>query len=101
MSRGNKEFITKMIAIFIEQTTTTLDKATIAMRQDDFLEVSRLIHKIRPSVESLGIASIISEMKLLEKIAQEAKDKQQISTLFDIIKDVLENIVLQLQEENT
>ncbi|QBN17518.1 PAS domain S-box protein [Flavobacterium nackdongense] len=99
MSRGNKEFIAKMISIFIEQTTSAVDKATIAMSQDDFHEVSRLIHKIKPSVESLGILSISSEMKLLEKIAKEAKNKKQIAALFSRTKEVLEKAVLQLKDE--
>lgn len=99
LSRSNKELIAKMIAIFVEQTTDIIEKSTIAISQDNFIEVSRLIHKIKPSVESLGITSIISELKLLEKIAKEAKDKEQIIVLFNIIKEVLKKAVLQLIED--
>jgi DNA-binding response OmpR family regulator len=96
ISRGNNEFVDKMVAIFVEQTTDTIIKAASAISKEDFKEVSRLIHKIKPSVESLGIASIHSEIKLLEKIAGKAKDKEQIRVLFEIVKEVLEQTVLQL-----
>lgn len=96
LSRGNDEFVVKMIAIFVEQTTDTIEKSAIAIRKEDFKEVSRMIHKIKPSVESLGITSIISEIKLLEKTAEQAKDKEQIRDLFAIVKEVLEQTVLQL-----
>ena len=96
LSRGNNEFVDKMVAIFVEQTTDTIIKLTTAISIQDFKEVSRLIHKIKPSVESLGIASINSEIKLLEKTAEIAKDKEQIRVLFEIVKEVLEQTVLQL-----
>jgi len=98
ISRGNNEFIAKMIAVFIEQTTDAIETAETAINQNNFMEVSRLIHKIKPSVESLGITSIISEMKILEKIAKDAKDKEKISALFFIIKEVLEKAVIQLKK---
>jgi HPt (histidine-containing phosphotransfer) domain-containing protein len=98
LSRGNLEFIKKMVSIFIEQTTDVIDKVSIAINENDFNEVSRLIHKINPSVETVGITSIISELKLLEKIAKETKDKEQITALFGVIKKVLEKAILQLKE---
>jgi PAS domain S-box-containing protein len=98
LSRGNREFILKMVAVFIEQTSEVIEKGTLAISQNNFIEVSRLIHKIKPSVESLGITSIISELQLLEKIAKEAKDKEQITALFSLIKEVLEKAMLQLKE---
>ena len=97
ISRGNKEFITKMIAVFIEQTTDSIEKAETAISQNNFKEVSRLIHKIKPSVESLGITSIISEMKILEKTAKDSNNKERISALFFIIKEVLEKAIIQLK----
>jgi PAS domain S-box-containing protein len=98
ISRGNEEFITKMIAIFIEQTTDALEKSEIAISQNNFMEVSRLIHKIKPSVESLGITSILSELKILEKTAKATKDKEKILALFSVIKEVLQEAVIQLKE---
>ena len=98
LSRGNIEFMEKMVSIFIEQSTDTIEKTSIAISQNDFIEVSRLIHKIKPSVETLGIMSINSELKLLEKIAKETEDKEQITALFGVIKEVLEKAVIQLKE---
>jgi PAS domain S-box-containing protein len=98
LSRGNREFILKMVVVFIEQASEVIEKVALAISQNDFIEVSRLIHKIKPSVESLGITSIISELKLLEEIAKEAKDKEQITALFSVIKEVLEKAILQLKE---
>ena len=98
LSRGNNEFVDMMISIFVEQTTDVIAKISAAILQDDFMEVSRLIHKIKPSIESLGILSIVSEISLLEKIAKEEGNKEQISTIFITIKQVLEETVEQLKK---
>jgi PAS domain S-box-containing protein len=99
LCRGDKEFIHKMITVFIEQTTDTIEKATIAISQENYLEVSQLIHRIKPSVESLGIESIFKELKLLEKISKAAKNKEQITALFSTIKEVLEMAIIQFKED--
>ena len=98
LSRGNKDFVDKMISIFIIQTTETIEKVENAIEIKDFEEVSRLIHKIKPSIEGIGIVSIIEEVKLLEKVAAENNNKKLIISLFNTIKFTLENVILQLKE---
>lgn len=98
LSRGNDDFVFKMISIFIEQTKDTIDKVELALESDNFKEVSKLIHKIKPSVDGLGVSSISNEIKLLEKIANESNDKEQIVSLFETIKNVLVKVVALLEE---
>jgi CheY-like chemotaxis protein/HPt (histidine-containing phosphotransfer) domain-containing protein len=98
LSRGSNEFEVKMLSIFVEQTTETIEKITEAILLADYIEVSRLIHKIKPSIESLGITAITKELQLLEKTAKDTTDKEKISFLFDSIKAILEKVVIQLQE---
>jgi CheY-like chemotaxis protein len=98
LSRGNSEFVIKMVAIFIDQTNSTIVKIESAIATDNFIEVSHLIHKIKPSIEGIGVLSILNEVKLLEKIAKETTDKRQIESVFSIIKITLKEVVLQLQE---
>lgn len=98
LSRGNEEFVLKMITIFITQTTETLHKIEEAITIDDFTEISRLVHKIKPSIEGIGVTSIVEDIKLLEKIAKETNDKTTILRLFENIKSILEQVVLQLKQ---
>jgi PAS domain S-box-containing protein len=98
LSRGNSQFVLKMIQLFIKQTRDEIENISKALLVDDFPEVSRLIHKIKPSIESLGITSILEEIILLEKVAKETNDKEQITTLFSIIKPTLQQVISLLQE---
>jgi CheY-like chemotaxis protein len=101
LSRGNEEFVQKMIAIFIDQTLDTIEKVERALLTNDYPEVSRLIHKIKPSIEGMGILSILDDVKLLEKITKENNknyDKEEIYSLYSTIKFTLEKVVLLLKE---
>ncbi|MET3022427.1 PAS domain S-box protein [Flavobacterium hydatis] len=99
ISRGNSEFITKMIVIFIEQINEVIPITEEALVSGDFFTMSRLIHKIRPSIEGMGITSIGDRIKTLEKITKEGKNKEKISNLFFQIKNILLTAIEQLQEE--
>jgi HPt (histidine-containing phosphotransfer) domain-containing protein len=98
LSRGNIEFVKKMVTIFIQQTNTTLEKIERSIETKNYIEVSQLIHKIKPSIEGIGVTSISDSVKKLEKIAKETEDVEQIESLFLTIKEVLTVVIEQLKE---
>jgi PAS domain S-box-containing protein len=98
LSRDNNEFVIKMVGVFVEQTIETIEKIDSALELNNFLEVGRLVHKIRPSVESMGVQSIQPKMKALEKTAQETQNKEQITAIYNSVKKTLQLVIIQLQE---
>lgn len=99
LSRGNSAFIQKMIAIFITQTLETIEKTEEALKASDAIEIGKLYHKIKPSIESLGIKSIYEEVRFLEQIGKEPHpDLEKTATVFEKVKKTLHAVVLQLQE---
>ena len=97
-SSGDDEFVVKMVGVFVEQTTATIEKIDAALESNNFLEISRLIHKIRPSTDHMGVLSIQSEMKTLEKIAKETQNKGQITAIYTMVKKTLQLVISQLQK---
>ncbi|MGZ9735790.1 PAS domain S-box protein [Flavobacterium sp. GNP002] len=98
MSRGNKDFVTKMITIFMEQITASLAIIDKGIMVNNFNELNRLMHKIRPSVENLAIVSIIPDIKYLEKATVTNKDdKDQIIMVYSKVKKTLKEVISQLQ----
>jgi PAS domain S-box-containing protein len=99
MSKGDQNFVAKMIAIFTNQITATLAIIDDALLENDFNELARLIHKIKPGIENLAIESIILDVKFLEKVAKtNRKDISHILNIYNKVKETLEKVVLQLQE---
>ena len=99
LSRGNNEFIKKMISIFITQTQETLDKAILLLAEANYTEIGKLFHKIKPSIDSLEIHSITAEVLHLEQIGKEENpDSNSISSTFEKVKNTLSIVIEQLKQ---
>ncbi|QIH40038.1 PAS domain S-box protein [Flavobacterium sp. Sr18] len=99
MSNGNKDFVIKMVAIFINQIIETIRNIDNAILENNFDELARLIHKIKPSIENLAIESIVNDIKYLEKADKyNGKDKNSIIKIYNKVKETLEKVLLHLQQ---
>ncbi|CAA7392886.1 Autoinducer 2 sensor kinase/phosphatase LuxQ [Chryseobacterium fistulae] len=102
LSRGDEIFIKKMLTIFIIQTEQAIPLIEKAFNEKNYIEIAKLIHKIKPSVEGVGIHSIKEEMKLLETKAKEQNGEiDELYALFEKIKHTLNMIIIQLKQEFT
>lgn len=100
LSRGNEEFVQKMLSIFISQTQETIPLVEKAFEEKNNSEIARLVHKIKPSVEGIGIFSIKEDVKLLEISAKEQKaELTELYALFEKIKQTLNTVINQLKAE--
>jgi len=100
LSRGNDDFIQKMLSIFISQTQETIPLVEKAFDEGNNAEIARLIHKIKPSIEGIKIYSIREDVKNLEISAKEQKTElKELYPLFEKIKQTLNTVIIQLQEE--
>lgn len=98
MSRGNSQFVVKMITIFVRQTSEILEKMEQALVERDFLETGRLVHKIMPSVDNMGMVIVKQELKVLENFLNNNADYEQVFQLFCSVKDSLVKVIKQLRE---
>ena len=97
LSKNNPEFVAKMILIFINQAKDIITKTEEAIEKNDFIEVSKLMHKIKPSIEGVGIDSIYNEIRELEKISLTSTNTEKITELFHSIKFTLIKVIEQLE----
>lgn len=97
LSRGNEEFIQKMIEIFNTQCTSVMEAIEEAIEVQNFPEVSRLIHKIKPSIDEMGIQSLYHEVRELEEISKNTSDVERIQCLFEIIQKQLNYSIAELK----
>lgn len=98
LSKDDNEFVDTVLKMFISQTPEILEKAGNKIKENDFTEVYKLMHQIKPSIEILGIYSILEEVKELERLAKENQNKEQITLLFKVVNDTLQEAVLQMQQ---
>jgi len=98
LSRGDQSFVKKMIEIFIEHTPTSIQEIKVAYKQDDFTTISKIAHRMKPSIDNMGIFSLKNPIRELESNAKmEVIDKNKISSLIDIIENTLIKVIKELK----
>ena len=55
VAEGDKDFIVKVLKVFIKEVSTDIQKMQDAFKADEMLEISKLAHKIKPNLILLGL----------------------------------------------
>jgi PAS domain S-box-containing protein len=99
MSRGNDDFVRKMINVFLDSIPLALSQITIALNEEDFITVSKTAHKIKPSIDNMGIVSIKEEIRMIEKLAVEEPTAPELTISIKKVHNVLSQIIVLLKQE--
>ena len=101
ISRGDDEFVNKMVRLFIESATKTLDMMLSAFQEKDFIALSALAHRITPSIHDLNISQITYEIKQLELLSKGNPKSELIPEFLLKIESVLRIVINQMTKELT
>jgi PAS domain S-box-containing protein len=91
-------FLKRMVLIFVRDTPASLDDAMLAFKRGEFNKVRSIIHRIKPSVLSMGILSVKEELLYLEKV-DENTSLTDVKENLDKLERVLSQVIISLKEE--
>jgi len=80
----------------VPQNLDELSKATVA---ENWEQVSKTAHKLKSTVDSMGIKSIRQEIRTVEANAKQLQSLEEIAPLVEKIKAVIDQCIVQLQSE--
>jgi PAS domain S-box-containing protein len=100
LSTDDDEFVSTVMKMFIEQTPLMLDKTEQRIEENDFMGVYQVMHEMKPSIEILGIVSIMDTVKELERKAKETQEKDEIVRLFKLVNQTLRETVEQMKQDD-
>ena len=99
VSGGDEGFIKKMVALFIETVPQNLDELAKAVQSENWDQVGKTAHKLKSTVDSMGIKSIRQEIRTVEANAKAKTQVEEIPALVDKIGSVIHECIGQLQAE--
>lgn len=74
ISDDDREFVKDMIETIVKNTPEILGEITFARKQDNWKEVGRLLHKLKPSLLMLNIDGLNAHIKSFEVNAKKEED---------------------------
>ena len=99
IGRGNKEFIEKMISLFMSETPAKLIAMEESYRLHDFKAMGKIAHQIKPVIDNLGIFSLKEPIRIIEKLGQQELNHSDIPLLLSSIRNTVSLVIDELQTE--
>ena len=99
VSGGDEGFIKKMVALFIETVPQNLQDLKNALQAENWEQVGKTAHKLKSTIDSMGIKSIRQEIRAVEANSKALESLQEIPGLVTTIDNVIKECIGQLQAE--
>lgn len=92
IAKGNESFIKNMIKLFCTEIPDALISMDVAMTIGDIDEIRRTAHRIKPTFDTMGIASLYAPIRDLEQIRIIDHDARGIlASMKEVCEEVIEN----------
>ena len=99
VSGGDEGFIKKMVALFIETVPQNMQDLKNALEAENWEQVGKTAHKLKSTIDSMGIKSIRQEIRAVESNAKQLESLAEIPSLVTMIDNVITECIGQLQTE--
>jgi PAS domain S-box-containing protein len=101
IGKGNEGFVHKMIALFLEQVPADILKMNEFVQKQEWEQVSKLAHRMKPSIESMGIGSLKEAIREIESRERnnEPLSHTELSSIVKFVTETMEKVFVQLRNE--
>jgi len=99
ITKGDNNLLIKMLMVFKEKSDIEIKQALKAVYEEDWEQVSIVIHKMKPSIAYLGMIDIESKMNNIIKWGREKTNQNKIKMYVEFIHEVLQKVYLQIDND--
>ncbi len=97
IAKGNQVFIHKMVQLFIDNTPISITEMRQAYEKGDFKKVGEIAHKIKPSIDTLGIDLLKEEVREIEVKAEIYGDSEELSAMILYLENTMKRVLVELR----
>ncbi len=98
IASGNKDFVAKMINLFLDEMPKNIAEINSGLQSKDYAKIGSLAHKIKPTIDIMGIAKIKSEIRLLEANCKNMQKLEGVDKLVELVTETLTSVLERLRE---
>ena len=98
IAKGNKVFIHKMLQLFIDDTPISVNEMKQAYQSGEFKKVATIAHRIKPSIDTLGIHLLKDEIREIEANAESYGDSEELSAMILYLENTIKRVLIELQK---
>jgi CheY-like chemotaxis protein len=99
VSGGDDSFIKKMIRLFIQTVPQNVQELADAATTGNWEQVSKMAHKLKSTIDSMGIRSIHDVIRTIEMHAKNRDQVERIPEMVKQVESVVSSCISQLHSE--
>lgn len=99
ISKGNTSFEQKMLSTFVSQARTDVQKLKDALAVRDWDTIYLLAHKMKPSLQFVGLNLLLGDILSLESLAKQKNDFNRAAETISVISNVINIAIEEIKEE--
>ncbi len=99
MAEGDEDFIMSVISVFLEEVPEDLSALENAIANEDFEQIGKMAHKIKPNVDLLGMEQTRMNAYDLEKLGKASGSLEEIKMKFPLLKKDIEQVIGELKND--
>ncbi len=99
ISGGDEEFVQTMVSLFIDTVPSNLKELNVALQNKNWDMVSKTAHKLKSTLDSMGIHSIGQDIRLVEQTAKTKESLDNIPVMVARINEVVSKCIEQIKKD--
>jgi CheY-like chemotaxis protein len=99
LNKNDTVYLKKMVTLFMNQTGQAVEQLKVALLKSDFDTLHKVAHRIKPSLNTLGITTLQQTVKDVERDARELKNLDVLGQKVETLTSTLALVLEQLQQE--
>ncbi|NOU48280.1 MAG: Hpt domain-containing protein [Bacteroidales bacterium] len=95
----DEEEIKNMIGIFLNTTPALLIQLNQGIRTENFEEIAKSVHKLKPTLDIFGIDSLHEPIRTIESYAKQKKNFHKITELSALVNTTLDSVFQEIKSD--
>ena len=88
-----------MIRLFVEQVPASIEEMQAAYLERNFDIIKKVAHRIKPSIDNMGVSSLKAEIREIETMAMENTDSPKLIKLIQQLDSKIKKVVDKLRQD--
>lgn len=99
VSNNNEQFIKEIVSAFLESMPTTVSDIKAQLVKKDWVQLAKVLHKIKPTITLMGIHDLKDKIILLERETKNGQDEHTIQALASEVNKYLTQAIDSLRSQ--
>jgi HPt (histidine-containing phosphotransfer) domain-containing protein len=99
MIGADKVALQEFVKLFLETSAETMDELNSSFDSKDYGQVGAMAHKLKSSIDLMGIESLKTDIRTIERIGKDQDDIESLNDLIPKLSSTLKQVYIQMEHE--